>query len=563
MEKLLTWLTPRKAIFLIIILGFLVYFNSLLNGFVWDDEEQIVKNQVIQSLANFPQIFSGATFSTGGAGGLSGWFFRPLLTFSYMLNYFIWGEKAFGFHLFQLIFHLANSVLLFKILQLLSQHFKNKFTLLTSLFISLIFVVHPAITEAVSYIAALSEVMYTFFNLLAFYLLLKSDPTRPKFRNLLLVSLFLFLGLLFKESSIVIFPIVVGYLLIYKRKDWKYWFTGLTITLATYFFARLILVQTPIRHPQFAPISEAPLLTRLMTAPLELFSYLRIIFFPDRLAISQHFIVSSPTFSEFIAPLVIVLIFLGVLLFLAWKQKSKLIFLGLLWFFFGFGLISNIFPLDMTIAERWLYFPIIGLMLVFAGTTNWFLATKTRFATPLLIILILTISGLGIRTVFRNANWHDGLTLYNHDIKISQNSFDLENNLGVELFRNGQYAESKKHFERSIELQPKWYFAYNNLGAVYEQEKNYAKARELYQETLKRSDYYLAYENLASILLFADNDPKSTKDFAEAALKKLPQNARLWLILALAEDKLGERIEAERAFYIYSRLQQGLPLEFK
>lgn len=561
MEKLLIWLTSKKAVFLIIILGLVVYSNSLFNGFVWDDEEQIVNNQVIQSLANLPQIFSGATFSTGG-GGLSGWFFRPLLTFSYMLNYAIWGQNAFGFHLFQLIFHLANSVLLFKILQILLKDFKNKFTLLTSLFISLIFVVHPAITEAVSYVAALSEVMYTFLNLSAFYLLLKSDPLKPKFRNLLLVSLLLFLGLLFKESAIIIFPIIIIYLFLYKRSDLKYWLTAGGVTLAFYFFMRLVLVQTPIRHPQFAPISETPLLFRLMTIPQELFSYLRIVFFPDRLAISQHFVVVNPTLFEFFFPLALSLLFLGLIFFLAWKLKSKLMLLGLSWFILGFLLISNIFPLDMTIAERWLYFPILGLMLVFAAVLFWFLTTKPRFLIPLSVVLILAILGLGTRTMVRNNNWRDGLTLYRHDIKISKNSFDLENNLGVELFRNGQYAESKKHFEKSIELQPKWHFAYNNLGAVYEQEKDYQKAKEFYQKTLEISDYYLAYENLAKLVLF-QGGAKEAKEFTEDALKKLPYNSNLWLTLALAEDKLGNRKEAERAFYIYSRLKQGLPLEFK
>lgn len=562
-----------KYILAIIFVGFMAYFNMLGNSFVWDDEEQIVNNAVIQNFSNLPQIFSGATFSTGGAG-LSGWFFRPMLTFSYILIFAIWGLNPFGFHLFQLFLHIVNAILLFKILQILSEDSKNKFTPLINTFISTIFVVHSGLVEAVSYIASLSEIGYTFFALLAFYLLLRKKAGVPSFINLITVSLFVFLGLLFKESAVVIFPVIFVYLFIYKRKDTKYWLLTLGLTLTFYLFIRLVIVQTPIRHPQFAPISESPLLTRLMTIPLTLLSYLRIIIFPDRLAISQHFVVENPSLFGFILPLVTIVAFFGVLAFLAKKIKSpSYLPIGLIWFIFGFGLIGNIFPLDMTIAERWLYFPIIGLMLALAAIISWISTSWPKALLPLSIVLALAIMGLTTRTIIRNTNWVDGLTLYNHDIKISKNSFDLENNLGVELFRVGQYQEAKGHFENSISLQPKWYFAYNNLGTVYEREKDYKKAKEFYEKTLSLSDYYLAYENLANLLL--RENPKEAEVFTEEALKKLPENPKLWLVLALAEYKLGNQAQAleaarktyllqpsREAEYVYSLLREGQPIDF-
>lgn len=562
----------RLAPLLIAVFGFIAFANMLGNSFVWDDEEQIVNNAIIQNFSNFPQIFSGATFSTGG-GGLSGWFFRPALTFSYMLIFAIWKLNPFGFHLFQLILHIASAILLFKILQSLSEDSKNKFTPLINTFVSIVFVVHSGLVEAVSYIASLSDVGYTFFILLAFYLLLRKRGSIPSLTNLISVSVSIFLGLLFKESAVVIFPIIFAYLFIYKQKSWKYWTYALGITLLLYLFIRLVLVNVPIRHPEFAPISEAPLSVRLMTIPLTLLSYLRIAFFPDRLAISQHFLVESPSLSSFILPLVTLIAFFGVLTFLAKKIKSRPIFFGLIWFILGFGLISNIFPLDMTTAERWLYFPIIGLFIALAGIISWLSARWPKVLKLLSIVLILAIMGLTVRTIVRNTNWVNGLTLYSHDIKISKNSFDLENNLGVELFRAGQYQEAKGHFENSITLQPKWYFAYNNLGAVYEREKDYKRAKDLYKKTLSLSDYYLAYENLASLLL--RENPKEAEKFTQEALKKLPGNPRLWLTLALAEYKLGNKTLAQdaakkayllgpsqEAAYIYSLLLEGKPIDF-
>ena len=58
------------------IIALAVYFFSLFNGFVWDDEEQIVNNAVIQNISNLPYFFTSSTFNTGGAG-LSGWYYKP------------------------------------------------------------------------------------------------------------------------------------------------------------------------------------------------------------------------------------------------------------------------------------------------------------------------------------------------------------------------------------------------------------------------------------------------------------------------------------------------------
>ena len=73
-----------------------VYANALLNDFVWDDEEQVVKNNVIHDWGNLPAIFAGSTFYSGGAG-LSGGFYRPLVTLSYFADYSVWGLNTFGF----------------------------------------------------------------------------------------------------------------------------------------------------------------------------------------------------------------------------------------------------------------------------------------------------------------------------------------------------------------------------------------------------------------------------------------------------------------------------------
>lgn len=384
------------------------------------------------------------------------------------------------------------------------------------------------------------------------------------------MGFFLLIAAFNKESAMVFFPLLSAYLLIYKPTDTKKWLITLSITALLYFFIRLVLVGTPIRHPEYAPISEAPLLYRLLTVPSELTHYLLIMIFPQNLAISQHWVVTNTYSQQFLLPMLVIVCLILTTCYLILKFKSKLFLFGLIWFVLGFGIISNVFPLDMTVAERWLYFPFIGICMMLAGLLS---ELKNRY---LLIVagflLFVVVPLLSIRTMVRNTNWVDGLTLYSHDSKISQNSFDLENNLGVELFRSGDIKGAKEHFLKSIRLQPQWFYAQNNLGAIYEKEGDYPAAKKQYEMVLQGSDYYLAYENLAQLLLFHEST-ESAKLQAEESLKKLPNNPNLWLTLAIALYQLGEKDKAleasqnayylrpsQQSEYVYSRIKQGLPL---
>lgn len=568
-----TQISPKKVLIILFLLGFLVYGNSIPNGFVWDDEEQIVSNAIIQSLGNITQIFSGATFSTGGAG-LQGYFFRPLITFTFMVNYFFWGENAFGFHLFQIIFHILNAFLLFKVLLILSTSFKTKYQNVTCLLLCAIYLIHPAITEGVVYIAAVSEVMFTFFILLAFCLLLQTKDIKPTLKRFLLVSTLLLTATFYKEPAIVGPPILMAYAIIFKIKSWKKWVGFLLTTTILYFFIRLVIVQTPIQHPLYSDISEASLYDRLITIPSVIFHYLSILIYPNYLSISQHFVIRQPNFYNFFGPLLIIIIILFGSLFWAFKKNNKLILFSLCFLIISFGPILNIIPLDMTVAERWLYFPFLGILLLLAGIFKNIPDLKVLKA--MLVILLLSIIPLSLRTIVRNSDWKDGLTLYSHDENINQTSFDLENNLGVELFRNNQTEAAKAHFEKSLSLQPKWHFSLNNLGAVYEREGNIVKAKEYYSRVLQTSDYYLAHENLSTILTLKENNSQKAKEFTETSLSKLPNNSILWRNLAISEYKLGNKdkaIEAaknayylnpnDQTGYIYSQLSQDKELKFE
>jgi Flp pilus assembly protein TadD len=148
----------------------------------------------------------------------------------------------------------------------------------------------------------------------------------------------------------------------------------------------------------------------------------------------------------------------------------------------------------------------------------------------------------------RNSNWKNGLSLYSHDLQISADSYDLENNLGVELYRAGRRDEAKPHFMRSTELAEDWWINWNNLGVVVEEEGDLETATRYYQKSIDHGQYFLAYQNLARIK--TKQDPEAAVVFIKESLRLLPYNADLYKWWGIAEYQLGNKELALQAVEI-------------
>lgn len=574
-------MTYKQVVFTLATIGFLIYFNSFFNGFVWDDEEQVLNNVLVHSIFNIRTFFSSSTFNSGGGGGMSGLYYKPLMTTFFSLIYTIFGASSFFFHLFQVMLHMANSILVF----LIFKHFFKKISLLPFI-LSLIFLIHPLNSEAVVYISDLQDILFFFFGALALYLIIQKELD---FKNIFLASTLLLCSLLSKETGAIFIALVGVYLSIYKRNELVKFLPISFMAVGIYSLLRFAVAGIYFNKHELSPITVMPLSERILNIPKIIFSYLKTFVYPKDLAINQHWVVRAINFPEFFLPLLVIIFFfaflavLGVIL-LKKDSKNFLIFLFFFcWFTLGLGVHLHLFPLDLTYSDRWFYSPMVGLLgMIGIGVSKFKIqSSRQRRDSPkaaklkviFFCLICLIIFGFSIRTIIRNTNWKDGLTLYSHDIKISKDSFDLENNLGVELYRAGKYDQAKVHFEASGRLAPHWWTNWNNLGVISEKEKNFQKAEEFYQKAIDNGQYYLAYENLAKLLLF-HQDPTKASQFCQKALKRFPQNANLWLFLAIASYKVGEKDQALQAaknsyqlssnqenFYVYRQLSDNLPLE--
>ncbi|MBI5619893.1 tetratricopeptide repeat protein, partial [Candidatus Gottesmanbacteria bacterium] len=471
------------------------------------------------------------------------------------------------FRLFQITVNGLAAVVLFLCFNhIFRRQFSGRMATWTAFVGALIFAIHPGISEAVLWISTIADPLATLLYLSSFAYLLSSPP------RVRLSSFLFLLALLTKETSLMFFPIILLYLVLFDKKTLRpvlIWFLG---TSLFYGLIRVLAVGTSavqgLRFP--SPIAQATMIVRLLTVPAEVLYYLKTFFFPMPLAISRHFVVSGITDRAFLLPAAL----LATLLLVVFRMRRNKLFLFFIAWFFVMLLpaLNVIIPLSATVADRWFYAAAIGAI---GAVLTVIVPLASRIKPAAIFLAVLLFGLLSAGTVTRSLQWKNGVTLYTHDVAVNSSSFDLQNNYGVELFRHGQIEEASQAFARSIALNPRWWVAANNLGAVYERQGNASKAKEQYQMSIKAGDYYLAYENLAKLLVFRLHDPKQAMELAQRAVRAFPASTNLWMVFAIAAHQTGNKEEAlaaakqlyllspiPRYAELYQRIASNQPLDF-
>ena len=516
----LSSLTDRQAIWIIIIVGLIVFFYIFFNGFVWDDVTYIIKNPELHKF-NLWTLIGPNTFNSSG-------YFRPLPAVYFSLLYQFFGQTAFFYHLAQLLLHISCTALLYFI-------FRRFYDLPISLILSLVFLVHPINVESVAYIGSTQSQLYFLFGGLAFYLAI---PKQLSIKRIMTIHLLLAGALFTKEISVIYFFLIIIYRWLNRHPvSWKFILSS-TLVFLIYIPVRLAILGKFLHHMQLIPIAELPLWHRLLHVPAVFFYYLKTFIFPDILAINQIWTINQINLANFYLPLVFSLLFLFILYFGLFKF-GRLYTFFLLWFLSGMAFLLQIFPLDMTVADRWFYFPIVGLLGIIGLVIS---RIKSRKYLYLFTGLILAI--LSIRTIFRTTDWHNPLILYSRDAGKFPN-YDLENNLGAELAFSGDYVSALPHFQKAAELLPHDTNLYN-VGSAYDYLQDYPNAKKYYQKSLEiQNDFpshsqvrQLATVGLAKMLLLHDS-AESANSFIRLAASQYPENGTLWGYLAVNEYQLN------------------------
>lgn len=359
-----------------------------------------------------------------------------------------------------------------------------------------------------------------------------------------LISLLLLCSLLSKESGVLFIPSIILLTLIKKKENIMPVSLMVFAVFFVYFLMRFAIAKVTINHLVIAPIMEASIMTRLITIPKIIYSYIVLYFFPKDLSWGQHWVVKDITIIDFYLPILVIFIVLFVItsLFFRLKKQDKS---TLVFFFlcavFGLGLHSQIIPLDFTFAERWFYFT----SMAFIGITGVLLSSlplKKVNNFLLVILAVILLTTLSIRTVTRTLDWKDDYTLTSHDIQVDKNSLALENNLGYELIKRGEYANAIPHLEKSIQLFPHKSnnSAYINLAFAYSKNNQKDESLRAFENALQISDHHTTYQNFAAELIRQEQYERA-KELLKTAIAKYPNDPKMYLLIAALEYKAGNK----------------------
>ena len=174
-----------------------VYLNAFNGVFQFDDYNVIVDNTVVHSFS--------AWFNDLGHG------IRPILKLSYLLNW-LSGWGVFGFHIFNISLHAANSILVYYLACQFAKYplaIKSPNQLNTAALLSaLLFALHPVQTEAVTYICGRSTSLMAFFYLCSLLTYIKGSLNNNKF-TLYLVSPLLFIFAMATKEVAITLPVAL------------------------------------------------------------------------------------------------------------------------------------------------------------------------------------------------------------------------------------------------------------------------------------------------------------------------------------------------------------------
>ncbi|OHA57198.1 MAG: hypothetical protein A2588_01955 [Candidatus Veblenbacteria bacterium RIFOXYD1_FULL_43_11] len=538
-------LTNKKAILIISILGIIVFGNSLGNGFVGDDIPQMIDYPQMQSITNMGGFFTGQVSTNTN-------YYKPIFNTINALIFTYFGPRAIAFHFFSIILHIYSVIFLFLIL---IQFFKKPLALV----LALIFLVHPLNSEVVFYAADLQDVLFFFFGILGLYKL-----TRAKsIGSIVVVTFLFFLSILSKETGALFFPVAMIYVLLYNRK-YVYQLLGLLGFTGLIYFALRMNAIGFFNLPLNTPIAELDFWGRILHIPAILFFYLKTFFYPMYLSASYYWIIGSLNIYNFYIPLIVDLLILGLITYLGVKlfKKDRLTYFKPYLFFslcliIGLSLHIQIVPLDATVADRWFYFPMVGVLGIIGTLFQAYnINLNHKFIITFIVAILLLFS---TRTFVRSFDWRDELTLATHDAMVSE-SHVLEITIANNLIKQGKVDEAKEHAVRAVKIYPN-FTSYNTLGIVYTYLGDYGVAVAAYEKALELGQYQIFYENLSFAYLMG-NDLDKAESFTEEALKKYPSSVKLWFRLAIIEYKLGRLDKAKSAIMAAYQLEptQGIKM---
>lgn len=525
---------------LLVLISVCVFLNSLHSGFVYDDIGVIEDNYFIRSLHNIPKIFSRDYFHLSNE--LS---YRPVVTLSYFLDYAVWGINPFGYHLTNVILHAINSVLLYSLLLWLIRMRS------VALFSSVLFSIHPCVTEAVNAISYREDIFVVLFSLLSCLCLMKSAqrylisyPDTPplslsqqgkrgtnnghshqlapqwRMRAYYVLALITYLIGLFSKETAIVTPLFILFSWFFCKRE--------NPISAPPIWAEIVNSISPLNSKN----DEAIRLTKSRRIKdfinyyagyilISLFYVLiRFIILKNPLEISPGYVKGSiainfmtmirilatyiklmffpfhlsadytiaPVLSAFNLSFITSIFLLAAVGVIIFKTVKGIYGLFMLCFFVAILPVLNIIPIGHIMAERYLYFPVAGFCTVLGGLLLGKLTTRLLGNTVLNKFIVIPL------------------------LVILCSSFTIRT-----ILRNRDWQNEYAFWTTILKEQPQNYDAHNNLGNYfYKQGKLDRAISELEEAVRLKKNYPEGHNSLGTMYIDKGLIDKAIAEYVEA-----------------------------------------------
>ncbi|MFH0925180.1 MAG: tetratricopeptide repeat protein [bacterium] len=465
-------LSLNLNLLLIILITVIVFHNTLYGGFLDWDDHWLIDQPTIKSpltLRNLTDIF---TFGNNPH-------YSPVRDLSYKLDYLLYKDNPFGFHLTNLLIYLISVILVYKIFFLLLADLASKEAIL---FWTLVFTVHPIHSETVAWLAERKGLLAGLFIFSSFYYFILYINKDKRLFYLFSLLLF-FLGTLSKPS-VLAFPLAFFlYLLLFnkrslsKKEVFFKTFPYLFLIIPSFFLNFFYFKDTTLRGYKGAYYYQMG---------QALWQYLFNFFSPVRLAPIYTFKKELIPFLISILSLFIFFVCLGFIIRQVKTEKNrKIIFLSIGWIIFSFLPTANIIPNNILCADRFFYLPSFGSILllgiIWEEMKKRYLVTR-RYLYK--IFAVVTIIILSVAAHGQNYIWQDDFKLWTHAVKSQPKSSYSEFSLGLVQAKQGNYDDALRHYFRAIELDPEYARAYTTIGLTFYELKDYKRAVQFYSKAL-------------------------------------------------------------------------------
>lgn len=578
-------LTRKWPVLILLILGFVLYGNTIFHDYTQDDAIVIYDNMyTTDGFGGIPGLLQYDTFKgffkeEGKSNLVSGGRYRPLTPVMFAMEWAIFGKNPRVGHFINVLLYALLGVFVFLLLdRILGYKKQTHIARLIAFVAALVFVAHPVHTEAVANIKGRDEIMTLLLGLGAIWFSIKSIEKKALL-NHFLAGLLFFLALMSKENAITLLVVV-------PILFWS--FLGTTIKRATIqtvpfmlgfivFFAirssvvGLDLGATPMElmNNPFLKIENGAYVAfsgieRFATITFCMGKYLLLLVFPHPLTHDYYpRYIELMSFSDW--EVWLSLLAHGVLLYFMiahWRKKNIPSF-AIFYYFATISIVSNIvFPIGTNMSERFLFMPSLAFALL-VGVMSVKYINKRMGSQVFVGVIGLLILAMSVKTISRNMVWKDDFTLFTTDVHTSTNSAKVLNAAGGALIteayaekndekRKSMITEGIGYLKEAIRIHPNYKNAYLLLGNGHYYLDQYQDAIDYYELCLQIDpNFGDAHRNLSVALrdagrYFGEKEQNLQKSisYLKRSNSLNPKDYETLRLLGVSHGFLGKHEEA-------------------